>query len=145
MDLIKSRHKWGELLDKYSLTHPLPVPPPKIFKPKMNLPKLATYRNMNPGSKYWSSWPYNGNKVGRSRIDGHKLKSMALEAGYKDKATLDKVFIDLTEGARIGCEGTFRQPSFSTNAESALGNGEKVSDAIAEWIHEGYAHGPACC
>ena len=142
MDLIKSRHKWGELLDKYSLTHPLPVPPPKIFKPKMNLPKLATYRNMNPGSKYWSSWPYNGNKVGRSRIDGHKLKSMALEAGYKDKATLDKVFIDLTEGARIGCEGTFRQPSFSTNAESALGNGEKVSDAIAEWIHEGYAHGP---
>ena len=35
-----------------------------------------------------------------------------------------------------------RQPSHSLNAHSAYEYGPKVSDAIAEWIHKGYAYGP---
>ena len=67
---------------------------------------------------------------------------MAMEAGFKDKQTLDKVYKDLLEGARIGCEGDFRKPSVSKNAPMAYECGDRVSDAITEWVKEGYVRGP---
>ena len=80
--------------------------------------------------------------MGKSRIDGHKLKEMANQAGFPDKQQLDKVVVDLTGGARTGCRGKFRDKSDCSNAPSAFQYGEQVSDAIAEWVKEGFAHGP---
>ena len=38
--------------------------------------------------------------------------------------------------------GKFRKPTKSSNAPMAYECGEQVSDAIAEWVKEGYARGP---
>ena len=72
----------------------------------MGLPKLTSYeRGVELSEDYWSHWPYNGTLVGSSKIDGVKLKIMALEAGYKDLETLEKASTDLVDGARIDCIG----------------------------------------
>ena len=142
MELLEAQAKWHGILSSRLRANPSLIPPPKLFKPKVGLPKLQTYGNYCPGEMYWKAWPTNNETVGRSRIDGHKLREMAVVAGYGDKQTLSKVFSDLTEGARIGCIGEFRKPSVSTNATMAYESGEQVSDAIAEWVKEGYARGP---
>ena len=68
----------------------------KEFKPKMGLPRLDNYKDFKPGPEFWSKWPQNNRSVGKSRIDGHKLKSMAIQTGFKDMVVLEKVFLDLT-------------------------------------------------
>ena len=118
------------------------MPPPKIFKPKVGLPRLEHYGEESPGEEYWGHWPVNGKNVGKSRIDGDRLRDMAMETGYQDTLTLSKVHADLTQGAKIGCVGHYRLPSKSSNAVMAYECGEQVSDAIAEWVKEGYARGP---
>ena len=108
----------------------------------MNLPVLGEYTKIVTDKEFWNCWPKNNRAVGKTRIQAQKLKVMALEAGFRDNNTLQKVVTDLTEGARIGCTGKFRNPSVSYNSSMAYENGERVSDAIAEWVREGYARGP---
>ena len=103
-ELIASRQQWGQILTRCSVSS-LPPAPKKEFKPKMGLPKLKSYKDCKPGPEYWSRWPKNSCRVGKSRIDGHKLKNLAVETGFKDKEILEKVFVDLTMGAKIGCRG----------------------------------------
>ena len=67
---------------------------------------------------------------------------MALEAGFEDLELLDKIYEDVKYGAVIGCNGPFRNPSTAKNAQSALDEGEKVTDAIADWIVKGFCYGP---
>ena len=45
-------------------------------------------------------------------------------------------------GARIGVHEGFRVSSSSTNAISALEHEEEVTDALIEWLNEGYDIGP---
>ena len=75
-------------------------------------------------------------------IDGVKLRDLAVQLGFRNKVILSKVVEDLVEGANIGCKGRFRQPGLATNAPSAVKNGHRVSDAVADWIHKGFAFGP---
>ena len=91
----------------------------------MGLPKLTDYLYFRPGWEYWKYWPNNPDTVGKSRIDGHKLKEMANQAGFPDKQQLDKVVVDLTGGARTGCRGKFRDKSDCSNAPSAFQYGEQ--------------------
>jgi len=49
---------------------------------------------------------------------------------------------DLEEGADIGCKGSARNSSYSSNAPSAYEFGPEVTDAIADWITQGFAAGP---
>ena len=137
-----SQGAWNDYLVKLSASLPLQVPSPKVFKPKMNLPILQNYSGYVSDMKYWEYWPKNIQTVGKSKIDGQRLKELALESNFKDLSTLDKVFKDLTEGARIGCVGKYRYPSVSNNAKMAYDFGERVSDAVAEWVKDGYARGP---
>ena len=141
-ELAATKNGWLQLLHAFSEAEMLPLPPTKEFKPKMGLPKLTRYNRVVSDSGYWSCWPKNVSKSGRSAINGERLKEMAMEAGYRDSVTLNKVVTDLTEGARIGCRGSYRDASFSTNAAMAYEDGEKVSDAVAEWVGDGYARGP---
>ena len=48
----------------------------------------------------------------------------------------------LQEGARIGCIEEFRSPSRATNTKDAILEGEKVTDAICDWVKKGVAYGP---
>ena len=53
-----------------------------------------------------------------------------------------KIYDDLKFGAKIGCRGKFSNPSSASNAPSAYKDGPQVSDAIADWLHKGFAYGP---
>ena len=121
---------------------PLPLlPPMKVFKPKHNLPVLKDYKN--PASvDYWLTFPKNYVRPAISLVNGLLLKDLALQLGYKDRPTLEKAVNDLVHGADIGCRGRYRQPGRSSNAPSATANGARVSDAVADWVHKGFAYGP---
>ena len=121
---------------------PLPaLPAQKVFKPKHNLDILGNYEVPAPAS-YWERFPSNFKKPALSLLDGRKLQQLALDAGFKNRALLKKITRDLVEGADIGCRGRYRQPGRARNAPSAAKNGVRVSDAIADWIHKGFAFGP---
>ena len=55
---------------------------------------------------------------------------------------LEIAYTDIKFGADIGCSGSFRDPTAATNAPSALLNGEKVTDSVADWVLKGFAYGP---
>ena len=121
---------------------PLPaLPPPKAFKPKFNLPKLASYDTPAPDS-YWRLFPSNRLATSRSLIDPDKLKEAAIACNFPDKTLLNKIYLDVKLGAEIGCKGKYRNPSQASNAASAIENGDRVSDAIAEWVAKKFAYGP---
>ena len=88
MELRASKRKWSDLIADYAVRPPLPVPPAKTFKPKMNLPILDSYEFAKPGEEYWKHWPVDTSCVGKSRIDGHLLKELAIQTSYRDKETL---------------------------------------------------------
>ena len=120
------------------------LPPLKQFKPKYNLPVLNDYRK-GTDERYWKFWPkvtWKESRKQKSKINPEKLKQMALDTGFEDTVLLDLVFNDLKHGARFGCIEKFRVPSTSSNAPSAYEEGEKVSEAICEWLDQGYAIGP---
>ena len=88
----------------------------KEFKPKNNLPRLASY-SVDPPQSYWDSW----NKVTFSDIsysswlDPTELVNVAVEAGYNDMNHVHYISDYLTHGAMIGCEGEGRLPTQGPN------------------------------
>ena len=118
-----------------------PLPAPKVFKPKSDLPRLQSYRECPPPS-FWEAFPKNHAEPAVSLVDPIKLESLALATRFPNKSVLDEVLLDLKFGAKIGCEGHARSPSRATNAPSAFQNGYRVTDAIASWVSKGFAYGP---
>jgi hypothetical protein len=112
--------------------------PMKTFKPKHNLPILASYKEA-PSSDFWDLFPKNYNFPGKSKINFHELQKL-VKLCKIDNA--DQILHDVKYGASIGCMGHARLPSFSKNAESSFGFGPQVTDAICDWIHKGFALGP---
>ena len=120
------------------------MPSLKEFKPKMNLPKLSSYKDKAPAG-YWNSWPkrtFEQMLPTRSWVSSAKLKELALNYSYSDWARLEKVCERLDKGADIGCVGRARLPTVSTNASSAFEFGDRVADGIAEMIENGLMVGP---
>ena len=132
---------WYNWVSKVSTSGLDPLPPRKVFKPKYPLQQLFSYRLAAP-TNYWSNFPINLVRPGRSRVSPIILKSLALKNGFRDIPLLESICNDLTVGADIGCKGSFRSPSRSTNAPSSYEFGPHVSDAIADWITKGFAFGP---
>ena len=118
-----------------------PLPPPKAFKPKYLLPRLPSYKS-RPGPRFWDDFPKNYLQPATSMVNHHVLKSLALETDFRDLNLLELICKDLRAGANIGCTGAARLASSSTNAPSAYEFGPHVTDAIADWIHKGFAYGP---
>ena len=116
----------------------------KLFVPKHQAMKLEDY-SVKPPGEFWC----NVRKVGweemrtkRSNIDADKLELLALQTGYMKTDILRKVINDLRYGAKIGVSENYRVESSSTNAPSAIECGEKVTDALLEWLEEGCVIGP---
>jgi len=120
-------------------------PPPaatKTFKPKFPLiPRLEDYSVAAP-KEFWDEFPVNLVCPGRPSMKAKELALLARSLGVSDEARLQRVLEYIRSGADIGCEGEARLPSRSTNAPSAYEYGPHVTDAVAEWIHKGYAFGP---
>ena len=102
---------------------------------------MDSYDQEAPQS-FWSKFPSNDVFPGRSLVSGKALKSLAQEMGYPNKDLLEKVVKWLEEGADIGCNAQFRVPTRVANYDSALQDGEKVTDCIADWCHKKFVYGP---
>ena len=113
----------------------------KIFKPKCDLPMLPSYDGEAP-DEFWKVFPKFGEKSTGGTVNGQVLRALALQCGYPDRSTLDKVCEDLLNGARIGCKGEFRKAGKARNAPSAIAEGYKVTDSVGDWVGKGYAKGP---
>ena len=124
-----------------------PSPPDikkKIYTAKYNNPKLDDY-GAEPPVGFWETFPkasWEKDSVLEGGIDGPTLVKMAEGFDYPDSCLLGKVYKDLREGAKLGVVEEYRVSSTSTNAVSALDNGEEVTDALAGWIEDGFAIGP---
>ena len=139
--LTNAQAQWLEVWKSVARSPVQELPPPKIFKPKFDLPLLPRYDGVAPQA-FWDEFPSNRIAPAKSLINADVLKSLALDCGFNDLALLNKIFKDLHEGADIGCAGEVRKASRARNAPSAHMNGEKVTDAIADWIVKGFAYGP---
>ena len=117
------------------------MPPQKVFSPKYKLPVLKDYRRDAPQS-FWDSFPVNLSWPGTSLVNADRLQAMASQVPQLNKGILASVLQDLRQGAKIGCTGKFREPSKASNAPSAFEDGEKVTDAICDWVKKGFAFGP---
>ena len=137
----KVRDYWTNKLFLIQAKDTPPLPKPKRFKAKHDVPKLNDYGTKAP-DWYWEKFPRNLDEESKSLIDGEKLREAALSCGYADLQHLDKVVSWLVKGADIGCKGKFRGPSHAKNAASSLDAGDKVSDCIADWVHKKFAYGP---
>ena len=102
----------------------------------MEVPRLASYDKKAP-LWYWDLFPENLVKSAKSKIDGDKLRQMALESGYTDVQQLDMIIGWIKNGAKIGCHGKYRSPTVAKNAKGCAEDGHKISDAIASWIKKG--------
>ena len=90
-------------------------PEKKVFKPKNpEVPKLKDY-SKSPPDWYWDLFAENKVKGATSKIDGDKLRRMALECGYSDMVKLDKIVGNIKDGAKIGCHGPCRTPTKAKN------------------------------
>ena len=138
MDLMNSLKLLHQRLSSEDIP---PLPPAKIFKPKHNLPILKNYRKPAP-SEFWNNFPTNLVQPSKSMVNPHLLKQMALETKFVDLTLLNTIHNDLLHGANLGCNGSSRLPSFSTNAPSAFEFAEHVTDAIADWTTKKFAYGP---
>ena len=75
-------------------------------------------------------------------VKADQLMALAQGVPGMDKNMLALVLADLKSGAKIGCSGRFREPSKASNAPSAFDDGQKVTDAICDWVKKGFAYGP---
>ena len=114
----------------------LPLPKQKVFKPKHAIPKLRSYEGRAP-SWYWDLFPSNYQCPAQPKINADKLKELALQYGYHDHTQLERVVNWIKNGADIGCKGKYREPTRARNTESAIEEGFKISDAIADWVTKG--------
>ena len=122
--------------------HPdMPELPRKVFKPKHCLPVLNSYKDPAP-DWFWLEFPSNLMQPAKPVIDWQRLEELGRQTGFKDKELLARIVQDVKEGARIGCKPSARAPSSSSNAPSAFQDGEKVTDALADWVVKKFAFGP---
>jgi hypothetical protein len=132
---------WKERVVSASNSEDPPVPDPKKFIPKYNLPPVADYR-ANAKRDFWNAFPVNHSLTGTSPVSATRLKSWANAVGCADRDRLNSVCKNLENGADIGCKGEARNPTICGNASSAYDCGAQVTDAVADWIHQGIAAGP---
>ena len=118
-----------------------PLPGRKEFTPKNGLPVLTDYKK--PATdEFWAAFPVNRSMVGKSAINPKKLRSLALGVGCSDWDRLNRVIHNIEHGCDIGCRGSAREASVSSNAPSAFDFPEQISDSIADWIKLKFAAGP---
>ena len=78
----------------------------------------------------------------KSLIDPEILLGLGEETKYPYPCLLREIYKDIKHGASLGVSKDCQIPSKSSNAPSALEEGERVSDELASWIAKGFVMGP---
>ena len=116
--------------------------PVKKFTPKYpGIPILDDYRVAAPEA-YWRLFPHNKKCPAESSVKHEKLKQLIDTLGVTEPDRADRVLERMRNGANIGCEGRYREPSRSKNSPDSYNHGPQISDAVAAWIDKGFAYGP---
>ena len=122
-----------------------PLPEPVNFKPKYNLPHLDDYSKDRFPASYWSKWTKRTLDMvlpGSSWVSSDCLRELADRANFPHTKMLERVCNRLDKGANVGCEGRGRLPTVANNSKHVYEFGDRISDALQDWICEGIAAGP---
>ena len=130
---------WGVMRGALEAGRPA-LKPKKVFIPKHPLPTLHSYAG-KANRDFWETFPSNHKWPGDSLIDADALEELGVSLGLLDDR-FHTVLNDIRYGASLGCRGEARLPTRSKNSPSAHEFGAQVSDAIADWVVKGFAHGP---
>ena len=120
------------------------VPDKKVWVAKYDLPKLKSYEG-NFSEAFWGKWPVNTMKMmmpPQSWVSWKELEMLARAQGYNDRKRLVRTVERLKRGADIGCRGRGRIPTVGENSESAFEYGDRVTDALREWVESELVVGP---
>ena len=131
---------WSQLIRMELEKSPPSLPKMKVFKPKVDLPILPSYGG-GASREFWDKFPINLSFPGRSLVNADRLETLLSQYGVKSPL-IALVLNDLRHGAAVGCRGSYRLPSVSSNARSAIEYGRQTSDAIATWVRKGFVYGP---
>ena len=115
------------------------VPDPVSFKAKHGLPTLPDYGVEVFPEEYWAHWikkSFLDYDQVRSWVDPDKFLNLARRAGYWDMEEAARVCNVLRSGARLGCTGRGRLPTFQRNGKDVAVYGERVADALQSWTLE---------
>ena len=77
-----------------------------------------------------------------SWISWTALKGEAQSCGYHRKSKLLKAEDIILNGARLGCTGTGRLPSWVENSPTVTANGSQVADNLHDWVVNKIVVGP---
>ena len=113
-----------------------------VFK-RQNM-ELEDY-SVDPGEVFWSKVcrvDWDEMRKTNAKINVRKLGELARRTGFPNEGILDKVVTDLSEGSRIGVCDSHRVSSSSTNAPSAIEHGKEDTEALFDWLDEGFVIGP---
>ena len=116
-----------------------------MFVPKYKLPVLDNYASSRFPASYWTKWTKRTLEMllpGSSRVSSSGLRDLANRADFSNTTMLNRVCKRLEDGARIGCEGRGRLPTFASNAKTVFEHGDRVSDTLQGWVCDGIAAGP---
>ena len=126
------------------------MPPQKIFKPKQpNVKILANYSTF-PGPDFWKTgvgmgnFPSNRNIHGKSpfKMNADEIEELANRVDLPAKRLVKEVCNDIRHGCDLKVDANKCKPTVSKNAPSAIKDGMKVTDALADWVASGIAAGP---
>ena len=123
---------------------PIPEVKLKVFVSKYEDMKLEDFAK-DPGEVFWKKVKradWEEMKDRKANIDVVKLEELARKTDFPNEAILEKILSDLREGARIGVKEEYRVSSSSTNAPSAIEHGQEVTEALLDWLEDGFVIGP---
>ena len=115
----------------------------KTFIPTSPLPRLNSYEGAL-ADDYWNLWTkLTWEEVDhKSWVDPDSLWEVCSEAGVQNIPLLRKVCDYVRNGARIGCRGEGRLPTYGINDKSINLSGFQVMDAVHSWVSDGICLGP---
>lgn len=141
-DVQSKADRYNHLMYSSGAIDPVAEPPTPDFPYKYNLPRRMNYKK-DLGDDYWKLWEVNrySSRV-NSWISWTKVKEEAESCGYYNRSKLLRAREILLEGARLGCVGTGRLPSWVENSPTVVANGSKVADQLMQWVESKIVVGP---
>ena len=112
------------------------------MKKNTNIPTRKSYKG-NFEDNFWNNFTRRQLvKKPESWISGEKLRGLAKRLNYQNQAKVDKVAETLRKGADLGCVGSARLGTSMRNSPSAYEYGERLLDALEDWLKDDLAAGP---
>ncbi len=122
----------------------VPDPEPTWKRKHPDIPPLEDYGKL-PDDSFWKLFPSNYPNSVYTPVDVGKLESYISECAWdwtESEKLVAKKAVQRVKG-EVLVQFTKALPSLNEkNAESAIKNGEQMTDTLADWIRKGFVAGP---